>query len=147
MNAKRLLLITINIALMVSVLIYVGISYFIGMQNGWTSSMQIKEGGQMLVFIFPLLSLSLIAVSFIIPNFLKPKDLGVESAEIKSFIFLNYDEVTPWIQKATIMRLALVESVAVLGLVLSLINQDIAWICPYALVSLCLQYVLGPLKR
>lgn len=60
-------------------------------------------------------------------------------------LLLNFDPITPAVYLLTLIRLALAESIAIFGFILSFLNESPFIILPYALIALCIQLIVGPL--
>lgn len=123
-------------ALHATIFVYVGIVFFLGQNQGWVSSMRPRPGMEPLVAALSMASLitSMLAIYF--PRIMKAGDS----------LFFDFETITPQIQTVTIIRMALAESVAIFGIVVSFTNQMTMIIVPFAVVGLFLQILVGPFR-
>ncbi len=113
---------TISIALHMSIVIYVVVAFLLSRQAGWDPGWRIREGNEVLF------------LALLVPTMLT----GILSVVFPRLAGKTGDAVT-------IVRMALAESIAIFGLVLSFINQSRLIIVPFAIVALIVQFLVGPI--
>lgn len=129
-------------ALHVSILIYVGIAYFLANANGWTMDWRVDPDKAVILYALAAAAFMSAALALMAPRiFFKDPQAAQETP-----LFFDFSQVTPRIQTATILRMALAESVAIYGLVLAFLNQSFLVIVPFAVVGVFLQFLVGPFK-
>jgi F0F1-type ATP synthase membrane subunit c/vacuolar-type H+-ATPase subunit K len=154
----------LSVAMMVSVLIFFGVAVFTSMQvvggaDMW--SFHVPKGMQVIFMALGFVALVNAGLSAVIHKFLdkamdkmtgqhssNPANLPpVYSGENKSSWFYDWSQFKPHMQTSTIVRLALAESVAIFGLVLSFLSHVPMNMVPFLVLSLVLMYLWSPLGK
>lgn len=137
----------ISAALHVSILIYVGVVFYLASQGGWSFSWSIHLENQILLYALTGVACVTGTLSIFAPRIFKDPQAQVsgDSGAVEPLFFDFSDRITLRIQTITIMRMAFAESVAIFGLVLAMINQSAMVVVPYAVAALLLQILVGGL--
>lgn len=164
-SSKKVGLFIINLAMPISILIFVFVIFFMAHEQSWSMVFTIQPEQQVLFLLLTVLSFVnaglLVAAPRIFSGILNSKENSQDKkleaattyqAEVNEHsanhsLFLDYrGDITNGIQSMTIFRFALAESIAIFGFVLSFINQSPLVILPYAFVAVTLQFIFGPLS-
>lgn len=138
-------------ALHFSILIYIFVIFLLAKSSeGWVMGWFLKEGGNVFLFVFGAAALMAGTFSLLVPRIMKGGSSEMPSTPhevLEKPLFFDFSSITPRIQTLTILRMALAESVAIFGFVLSMLNQSSHWILPFAAAGLLLQILVGPFGR
>ena len=142
-------LVIISLALHFSLLIYVFILYYLGYSNHWflwTPDFRLFPGYVRLFYIFVPLSITMAALALLFPKLASRRTQAQNLGAIvpSSGLFYNFTPLTPEIQSHTIIRMAIAESVAILGFVLGYLNHAPLVAVPFVLAGLVVQFLVGP---
>jgi len=129
----------IAFAMHVSILIYGYILFNLSRAGGWLSSWTIEPEKQIMVYVLAGAAVCSGIVSLVWPRFLKTTP--------PTPLFLDFSDVTPQVQKVTIIRMAVAEAVALYGFVASFLTQSLNWFLVFGAVGLFLQILVGPFGR
>lgn len=129
-------------ALHASILVYVGIAYFLANAGGWAMDWRIDPDSAVILYALSGASFMDAALALMAPRVFFKDPQATQEAPL----FYDFSQVTPRIQSATIVRMALAESVAIFGLVLAMLNKSFLMILPFAAVGVILQFLVGPFK-
>ena len=139
----------ISLNLHLSIVIYVVIVFYLERSAGWPGGWHIDAERQILVLALSGASLMTGSLAVIFPKLMKakPPESPVVSSPIgqeESLIF-SFQTIDARTQSVTIIRMALAESIALFGLVLPFLNQSALLILPFAVASLIIQFLVGPI--
>jgi len=138
----------ITAAMMFSVIIYFGLVNFLGSQNHWPFSFEMDDSKKTIAMALSLVGLMSLALSFYFPRIFKPQNPTIEAGLQETVpLFLDFSKAGPQHVTLTIIRLALAESVAIQGLVLSFLLQSTAWIVPFGFLALFTQFLVSPFGK
>jgi hypothetical protein len=126
----------IAFAMHVSILIYGYVLFTLSRSGGWLSSWAIAPDKEIMVYVLAGAATVSAIISLVWPRLLKTTP--------PTPLFLDFSNVTPQIQKVTIVRMAVAEAVALYGFVASYLNQSLNWFFAFAAVGLFLQILVGP---
>lgn len=148
----------INGAMMFSQLIFVFVAFMVSQGSDIQMQFKLREGTQTIVMIFGMIAGMQSLMVLFAPKFLKrstnqqvapkqnlsPEDLL--NSEPASSLFFDFSSFDQYIYTTTIIRLALAESIGILGFVIAVLNKAVPLMLPFTLLSLSLQFVVGPFK-
>ncbi|HEX5036249.1 MAG TPA: hypothetical protein VFX30_03735 [bacterium] len=129
----------IAFAMHASIIIYGYALFTLSRSGGWLSSWAIAPEKKIAIYVLAGAAVSSGIVALIWPRFLKTTP--------PTPLFLDFSNVTPQVQKMTIVRMAVAEAVALYGFVASYLNQSLNWFLAFAAVGLFLQILVGPFGR
>lgn len=136
----------IALALHVSILLYIGVVFFLANSGGWISAWTVFPGNEVPFLVMAVFGAVTAFLSLFAPKILKNR--GQTASDLSQIegepLFFDFSDVTKRIRSITIVRMALAEAVVLYGFVQSINNQTPLWILPFAAVGLCLQIVVGP---
>ena len=138
------------VALHFSILIYVSIAFFLATSSpDWVMGWTLKEEYRILAYVLIAVSIAAGALALSIPKIMKntPPQRMTPYDAAESPLFFDFSNITRRIQTLTILRMALAESIVLYGLILSILNQALYWVLPFAAVGLLLQILVGPFGR
>lgn len=146
----------ISAAMHFSAVILVFLVFFLSQTEHWENnlSLNVEENFGMIYFVLAtvaiinaMLCLYWPAIASKIKNPPNAQnDIEMSSGEVpRKSLFLNYSNVDERITALTIVRLALGESIVILGFVGAFLGQSAFLILPFALAGLALQIVFGPI--
>ena len=117
-----------------SIFVCVGIAFFLADTLQWVFSAQLRPEFTFLTGIFVFISLGNALLSLKAPRI------------FKKLVFQNANDPMQEqpLLTITIIRMALAESIVLLGFALSFLQQNHFWILPFAAFSLLLQCLVGP---
>lgn len=142
--------IIIALGLHASILIYVFVAFIMSHNEEWIMGWRVAEEFKILFAVLTFVSFLMAAIVFMIPRLMGLSEANQETILSGSYISeKNSNEVTPTIKQTnvTVIQMALAESIALFGLVLSILNKSFMIIIPYAFFSLAIQFSVSPLRK
>ncbi len=126
-------------ALLMSIAMYVGLSYFVRSQGGPVPD---QEQIGAIELAFAVTSLTCLIVSYFLPRKLLRDALGADDPQTLELTKLTAKAFAPWI-----IRMALSESVAIFGLLIVLISHQPQKILPFAVLATLAMLTAAPSER
>jgi len=119
-----------------SILIYGYVLYTLSRSGGWLSSWTIDPEKTTIIYVLAGAAACSAIIALFWPRLLKTTP--------PTPLFLDFSNVTPQVQKVTIVRMAVAEAVALYGFVASFSTQTMNWFLLFGAVGLFLQILVGP---
>lgn len=142
MQPSKTTLKLVAFALHFSCLIFIGLIFFMASSKGeWTYQFNILKQPQIvMIFCFLAIVESVLVILF-------PMIAKNSQSSNSGKLWFNFDKLHMHDYNLTIIRMALAESICILGFVVALLNHDALWILPFYGVSQILQVLVGPFNK
>jgi len=134
----------IGFAMHLSILIYAFVLYYLSISSpGWVFSWRVFPDNRVMLYVFGAMALSCAGFALAAPLVIKPT---VPNGSVQpASLFLNFSPPTTKVQQITIVRMAIAEVAAILGLVLAFLNQSVLLAVPFLVLGLIVQFIVGPI--
>lgn len=139
----------VSVAISISTLALLVVSFVLNSQvvgGPGLFEFSILQGNEMVTLVIAALSIPAALLSLVIPKFLDktPNDPINPHITDGSVVFYNWQNFKSAMFTVTLVRLALCESIAIYGFVISFLNHAFFNMIPFVMVALYLQFIYGP---